>query len=36
MMELLRYQLPLPPWAPPEQRGRPPKQAQAPLLAHIT
>jgi hypothetical protein len=26
--ELLRYQVPLPAWAPPKRRGRPPKSAQ--------
>ena len=26
MQELLAYQVPLPPWEPPKQRGRPPKR----------
>jgi transposase-like protein len=33
MHELLRYQIPLPPWAPPKRRGRPPKPAPSPVLA---
>jgi transposase-like protein len=33
MHELLRYQVPLPAWAPPKRRGRPPKAASPPLLA---
>lgn len=36
MMELLRYQVPLPPWVPPKRRGRPPQQAQPLLLANTT
>ena len=30
MRELLRYQVPLPPWVAPKRRGRPPKRAQQP------
>ena len=26
MLELLRYQVPLPPWVAPKRRGRPPKR----------
>jgi transposase-like protein len=33
MHALLRYQVPLPTWAPPQRRGRPPKPAPPPLLA---
>jgi hypothetical protein len=33
MHELLRYRVPLPAWAPPQRRGRPPKQDQPPVLA---
>jgi transposase-like protein len=32
LRELLRYQVPLPPWVPPKRRGRPPKSAR-PALA---
>jgi transposase-like protein len=32
MRELLRYQVPLPPWVAPQRRGRPPKQAQPPAI----
>jgi hypothetical protein len=31
--ELLSYPVPLPAWAPPMRRGRPPKQARPPVLA---
>ncbi len=34
MTELLRYQVPWPPWIPPKRDGRTPKQAQPPLLAN--
>lgn len=33
MLELLRYQVPLPAWVARKRRGRPPKQAQQPSLA---
>ena len=33
LRELLRYQVPLPAWAPPKRRGRPPKRARPPTLA---
>jgi hypothetical protein len=33
MAELLRYQVPPPPWVPPKRRGRPPKRIQPPLMA---
>jgi hypothetical protein len=33
MLELLRYQVPLPPWVAPKRRGRPPKWAQQPAMA---
>jgi transposase-like protein len=33
MAELLHYQVPLPPWVPPKQRGRPPGRIQSPLIA---
>jgi hypothetical protein len=33
MAELLHYQVPLPAWAPPKRRGRPPRQALQPPLA---
>jgi transposase-like protein len=33
MRELLRYQVPLPPWVAPKRRGRPPKRAQQPAMA---
>jgi hypothetical protein len=33
MLELLRYQVPLPPWVAPKLRGRPPKRAQQPAMA---
>ena len=36
MSELLHYQVPLPAWAPPKRRGRPPKAATLPLLAVAT
>ena len=36
MAELLRYQIPLPPWEPPKRRGRPPKPVQPLLMAGAT
>lgn len=33
MLELLRYQVPPPPWVPPKRRGRPPKRAQQSAIA---
>jgi hypothetical protein len=33
LRELLSYQVPLPVWAPPKRRGRPPKQTRLPTLA---
>jgi transposase-like protein len=33
MSEMLHYQIPLPAWAPPKRRGRPPKQPPTPALA---
>ena len=33
MSELLHYRVPLPAWAPPKRRGRPPKQPLLPTLA---
>jgi transposase-like protein len=36
MAELLRYQVPLPPWVPPKQRRRPPGRIQPPLMAGAT
>jgi transposase-like protein len=33
MQELLRYQVPLPPWVAPKRRGRPPKRALHPAMA---
>jgi transposase-like protein len=33
LRELLTYQVPLPAWAPPKRRGRPPKQPRLPTLA---
>jgi hypothetical protein len=32
MAELLHYQIPLPAWAPPKRRARPPKQPPNPAL----
>ena len=36
MRALLGYQVPLPAWAPPKRRGRPPKQARAAAVAVAT
>jgi len=36
MAELLRYQVPLPPWTPPRRRGRPPGRIQSSLIAGVT
>jgi hypothetical protein len=36
MRELLRDQVPLPPWVAPKRRGRPPKRAQQPAMALAT
>ena len=33
MLELLRYQVPLPAWVAPKRRGRPPKRALQPAMA---
>jgi transposase-like protein len=33
MCDLLRYQVPLPPWVAPKRRGRPPKRVQPPAIA---
>jgi hypothetical protein len=33
MLELLRYQMPLPAWVAPKRRGRPPKRALQPAMA---
>jgi hypothetical protein len=33
MLELLRYQVPLPPWVAPKRRGRPPKRVLQPGMA---
>jgi transposase-like protein len=33
MLELFRYQVPLPPWVAPQRRGRPPKWTQQPAMA---
>lgn len=33
MLELLRYQVPLPGWVAPKRRGRPPKAMQQPVIA---
>jgi hypothetical protein len=36
MAELLRYQVPLPPWVPPKRRGRPLGRIQSSLIAGMT
>ena len=36
MHELLRYQVPLPPWVAPKRRGRPPKRTLQPAMAVAT
>jgi transposase-like protein len=36
MLELLRYQVPLPAWVAPKRRGRPPKRALQPAMAVAT
>ena len=36
MVELLRYQIPLPAWVVPKRRGRPPKQPPQPLSVEPT
>lgn len=36
MAELLRYQVPLPPWTPPRRRERPPGRIQSSLIAGVT
>lgn len=36
MHELLRYQVPLPPWVAPKRRGRPPKRTLQPAMAAAT
>lgn len=33
MRDLVRYQVPLPPWMAPKRRGRPPKRALQPAMA---
>jgi transposase-like protein len=33
MLELMRYQVPLPAWVAPKRRGRPPKRVQQPAMA---
>jgi len=33
LLELFRYQVPLPAWVAPKRRGRPPKQVQQPVMA---
>jgi hypothetical protein len=35
MSDLVRYQVPLPPWMAPKRRGRPPKRALQPAMAML-